>query len=358
MAAKPKLTPEQWANTRATWEADPRKPLAWLIPELDLPVSAEALRLRAKSEEWVKGRVVNGDSKLGNGAKSIKAKPKLAKAPKPKLGNDIASLEDVTPVEAMALGQGDDFELSPNQERFVQEYLIDLNATRAYLVAHPGSKTTTANTEGSRYLVNPKVSAAIKIALNARSTRTQISADQVLMEAWAVAMADPRELVQVKVGCCRYCHGENHKRQRTVGEMNCDREEFAAKGKDAAHFDEEGGIGFDPLRQPHQECSACGGDGEARAVLMDTRNLSPQAAALYAGAKRTKYGIDVQMHSKSDAMDKVFRHLGLYEKDNSQKAAEFTTLDALQVFADRMTASRDRQRLMLDERKTLGLSGD
>lgn len=54
MAAKPKLTPEQWASTRATWEGDPRKPLPWLIQALDLPVSTEALRLRAKAEGWAK----------------------------------------------------------------------------------------------------------------------------------------------------------------------------------------------------------------------------------------------------------------------------------------------------------------
>lgn len=75
MAAKPKLTPEQWAGTRAAWEADPRKPLAWLIPELDLPVSAEALRLRAKSEGWVKGRVASGDYSSGCARKPADHEP-------------------------------------------------------------------------------------------------------------------------------------------------------------------------------------------------------------------------------------------------------------------------------------------
>ena len=70
-----KLTPEQWANTRAAWEIDPRKPLAWLIEELGLPVGAEALRLRAKAEGWEKG----------GAAQPKLAKPKLAKV-KPKLG--------------------------------------------------------------------------------------------------------------------------------------------------------------------------------------------------------------------------------------------------------------------------------
>ena len=55
MAAKPKLSPEEWSNARKVWEADARKGFAWLIEELALPVSAEALRLRSKSEGWTKG---------------------------------------------------------------------------------------------------------------------------------------------------------------------------------------------------------------------------------------------------------------------------------------------------------------
>lgn len=93
MAAKPKMTPEQWASTRATWEADPRKALPWLIQELGLPVSAEALRLRARSEGWEKGQVAEPVTKLAENPKLVKAKPKLAEFPKPKLGAEIQSIE-------------------------------------------------------------------------------------------------------------------------------------------------------------------------------------------------------------------------------------------------------------------------
>ena len=57
-------------------EPDPRKPLAWLIEELGLPVGAEALRLRAKAEGWEKGGAVQ--PKLAK-PKHVKAKPKLGK---------------------------------------------------------------------------------------------------------------------------------------------------------------------------------------------------------------------------------------------------------------------------------------
>ena len=145
-------------------------------------------------------------------------------------------------------------------------------------------------------------------------------------EIASIAMADARELVEIKTGCCRCCYGEGHKYQRTVGEMNRDREAWVEKGKNPAEFDEAGGIGFNPLLQPHPECPVCGGDGMARTVLKDTRKLSPQAAALYAGAKQTKEGIEVKMHSKMDALEKLARHLGLYEKDNQQKTDPLASL--------------------------------
>ena len=61
-------------------------------------------------------------------------------------------------------------------------------------------------------------------------------------------------------------------------------------------------------------------------VLCDTRSLSPAAISLYAGAKQTKEGIEVKMHDKGAALEKVFKHLGLYEKDNEQKTDPLTAL--------------------------------
>ena len=62
MAAKPKLTPEQWNKVRETWESDRRKSLAWLVSELNLPVSNEAVRVKAKNEGWKKSK----NPSLGN----------------------------------------------------------------------------------------------------------------------------------------------------------------------------------------------------------------------------------------------------------------------------------------------------
>ncbi|WP_103018119.1 terminase small subunit [Alicycliphilus denitrificans] len=240
------------------------------------------------------------------------------KAPTKVVRKPRAAIKKESVKEAPQLG------LTEKQQRFVDEYLVDLNATQAAIRA--GYSAETARQIGAENLSKPYIQAAISIARQAQQERTAITADMVLMEIANVALADARDLVEVKTGCCRCCYGEGHKYQRTVGEMNRDREAWVEKGKNPAEFDEAGGIGFNPLLLPKDDCPICGGDGQARTVLKDTRHLSPRAAALYAGAKQTKEGIEIKMHSKLDALEKLAKHLGLYEKDNQQKADPLAAL--------------------------------
>lgn len=220
--------------------------------------------------------------------------------------------------------------LTPKQQRFVDEYMIDLNGTQAAIRA--GYSPDTASEISWENLRKPQIQRQITAARLAQQERTQVTADRWLMEVAHIALADSRELVEVKSGCCRCCHGENHKYQRTVSEMNRDREAWSEKGKNPAEFDEAGGIGFNPLLPAAEQCPVCGGDGAPRVVLKDTRRLSTQAVALYAGAKQTQYGIEIKMHSKTDALEKLAKHLGVYEKDNAQKT------DPLAVLLERIAS--------------------
>ena len=71
--------------------------------------------------------------------------------------------------------------LTPNQEIFVNEYLIDRNGTRAYLKAYPNVKNeNVAAVNANRLLRNAKVMAAIDEALEKQKKRTEITSDQVL----------------------------------------------------------------------------------------------------------------------------------------------------------------------------------
>jgi phage terminase small subunit len=74
--------------------------------------------------------------------------------------------------------------LTEKQLRFVEEYLLDCNATAAYKRA--GYKVTSdaaAQAAASRLSTNVKVSATIRAGLEARTQRTEITADWVVKEA-------------------------------------------------------------------------------------------------------------------------------------------------------------------------------
>lgn len=56
MAAKPKLTPEEWALVKHRWESDPRDGYVWLVDEMELPISSAAVRKTALKDGWSKAR--------------------------------------------------------------------------------------------------------------------------------------------------------------------------------------------------------------------------------------------------------------------------------------------------------------
>ena len=210
-------------------------------------------------------------------------------------------------------------DLEPRQQRFVDEYLVDLNGTQAYIRAVPGTADRTAQVMAARWLGRVEVQAAIQSRQAALQERTQVTAARVVQEIALIAFADPRELIETKVGCCRYCWGTDFKRQRTHVQRDADFDRWRLKAKDGEEFDEEGGTGYNPHRAPHPDCIECCGDGVSRDVIKDTRYLSPAAAALYAGVKRTKDGIQVLTQDKGAALDRLGKILGIYEKDNGQR---------------------------------------
>jgi phage terminase small subunit len=68
--------------------------------------------------------------------------------------------------------------LTPKQQRFAQEYLLDLNATQAAIRA--GYSARTAGEQGSRLLAKIKVQESIQKAQEERSERTEIDQDWVI----------------------------------------------------------------------------------------------------------------------------------------------------------------------------------
>lgn len=209
-----------------------------------------------------------------------------------------------------------DGELNARQQRFVQEYLIDLNATQAAIRA--GYSKKTARQAGAENLSKPVIAGAISDAQKKVGEQAGITAERVLTEIWNIATADPRDLVEHKVGCCRYCWGKDFRYQRTDREFddakraNDHARKTLAIEKRPPPFQPEGGKGFHKNREPNPDCPECGGDGVGRTVVHDTRNLSAGAASLFAGIKETKEGLEVKFHSKDASLDKLCRHLSLF----------------------------------------------
>lgn len=85
-----------------------------------------------------------------------------------------------------------DVPLTPQQELFCAEFLIDLNATQSAIRA--GYSANTANQQGSRLLANVKVQNKISELQEQRLKRLQIDSDMLLKELVAENRADIADL--------------------------------------------------------------------------------------------------------------------------------------------------------------------
>ncbi|WP_213469940.1 terminase small subunit, partial [Paenibacillus dendritiformis] len=85
--------------------------------------------------------------------------------------------------------------LTAKQKAFVQEYLIDLNATQAAIRA--GYSAKTARKIGQENLTKPDIQKAIQEAMDARAKRTEITADRVLQELAKIGFANITDYLRV-----------------------------------------------------------------------------------------------------------------------------------------------------------------
>lgn len=86
--------------------------------------------------------------------------------------------------------------MTKKQKRFVEEYLIDLNATQAAIRA--GYSPDTAGSIGGENLKKPEISSAIAKAMAERSKRTGINQDRVLQELARIGFAKITDIIDPK----------------------------------------------------------------------------------------------------------------------------------------------------------------
>jgi phage terminase small subunit len=85
--------------------------------------------------------------------------------------------------------------LTAKQKKFVEEYLIDLNATQAAIRA--GYSPDTAKEIGCENLTKPNIKTEIDKAMAERSRRTGISQDRVLRELAKIAFVNPGDVINL-----------------------------------------------------------------------------------------------------------------------------------------------------------------
>ena len=156
--------------------------------------------------------------------------------------------------------------LTEKQERFVEEYLVDLNATAA--ASRAGYKDPNI---GRQLITKNNVSEAIQNAIKKRSTRTEITQDQVLKELARVAFANGTDFARVVV---------------------CE--------EPVNVVDEEG-----ELKQVIKRIQ--------RVEIIDTGKLDAEKRAAIAGIKEGKYGIEVNGYDKLKALELLGKHLGMFD---------------------------------------------
>lgn len=156
--------------------------------------------------------------------------------------------------------------MTEKQKIFADEYLIDLNATRAYRVAYPSvKKDEAAAVNGSKLLRNTKVQEYISERMQERQQRTEVTQDMVVKELAAIAFARATDYVEIR----------------------------------------SNGV-----------CSTV--------VIKPTTDLSDQQIRAIAGIKEGANGIEIKLNDKEKALELLGRHLGMWN-DKIKVDGEVTT---------------------------------
>jgi phage terminase small subunit len=222
--------------------------------------------------------------------------------------------------------------LTDQMRAFAAEYTVDFCGKAAAIRAGYGEKGAAA--QASKLLARDDVQQLVQQRMARVEKKTEVSTERLVLEAWGIATADVNELVEFRRRCCRHCYGIDYGYQRTMQEMSQARRKYELqRRKDEKvagfdpmvyeEFDELGGAGYDARKPPVPDCTNCWGDGVADAHFKPTGQLTPAARALYAGVKQTKDGYQMLLVDKLGALEKLFRHKGLYQADNDQKGGTF-----------------------------------
>jgi phage terminase small subunit len=233
---------------------------------------------------------------------------------------DVNAVTVIPPADAHAV-ENWEAGLSAKYVAFVEHYYRYRNATQAYDHAFDarGGSYDTRRTEGSRVLNDPRVQKALAARIKLGAGAAAIDVAWLLNHFLSIAMADPRELIGLKVGACRYCYGVDHQYQWREGEYadamaKVEREAmlYPDRAQKLEWPDPAGGFGFNATYPPKADCPRCHGEGVERFVPRDTDKLSDSALLLYGGVKVKKDGYEVIIADRVKAAELAGRILGAF----------------------------------------------
>ena len=141
--------------------------------------------------------------------------------------------------------------LTDKQKKFIDEYLVDLNATQAAMRA--GYKEKAAYRTGAENLRKPQIQEEIQKRMQERQQRTEVTQDMVVKELAAIAFARATDYVEIRSN------------------------------------------------------GVCG-----TVVIKPTTNLSDQQIRAIAGIKEGANGIEIKLNDKEKALELLGRHLGMW----------------------------------------------
>lgn len=237
--------------------------------------------------------------------------------------------------------------LTEKQEAFCAHYARWRNSAAAYMKAYNAKDMlpATISSEASRLLRHPAIAARISELKDAAMASADVTLElkQIFEKLCLQIVTDPRELMELRTGNCRYCHGEGFAyrwRESEYAEAVRNWQENAVKTPGLPMPDCAGGFGFRPFYPPNPECPECGGGGIPHATLKPSDEYGPGAAALFEGVKQTAHGIELKIADRAKAMEMAVRMMGGFDDKLELRGQLAATLKAaVAVAADQHTAA-------------------
>lgn len=210
---------------------------------------------------------------------------------------------------------------------FVDEYMIDGNASRAYRAAYDCSKQSprAVTVNASRLLAFTDVEALIAEKRAKIAGKRFRKLQDIHDELETIANADINDVVQVRRLNCRYCNGVAHAYQwRDALEFDAAVRTWKAgqaagvgrpkKGKQEPAPSRSGGYGFRFNMPPHPECPACSGEGKTDVFIADTTQLTKEKRKLIESIEQTQHGIKIKFRGRDAALNTMAKMMGGFKK--------------------------------------------